>query len=790
MPNELMKTLTIGANTYDLPQKTSDLTNDSGFTTNTGTVTSVRVQATSPVQSSTNTAQSTTLNTTISLADGYGDTKNPYASKTKNYVLAAPSSANGTPSFRALVADDIPSLTVSKISDFPTIHTYTAGNEIDITNDVIGFDGYDVTTTTTTLCNETVTTNDDYNPISGDLVYSDLIDADPIKVTFNGVEYICPRLYDGYVYYYGAVKSSYVLDFSEYPFGLQSGGSYNMLITKAVGTYTIKIETITDNITVSSDFAKARGYSIVENPSQVLVNESVTTASSGSTFNEGTLSYFSESNDAIKVTFNNVEYICPRDNINYCYGAQYNSSSGTFDFSTYPFNLWPDSSSDITLIYTQTAGTYTVKIENFPTVAVLTDDFKQAIKSYFPGDVMIKGQDYVTAGQKFDTTLGYAATAEGYGTTASGSYSHAEGSYTTASETHSHAEGYMTNASGNAAHAEGGRTTASGTYSHAEGYYTTANHRSQHVFGEYNVLDTSTATAANRGNYVEIVGKGTGNSARSNARTLDWNGNEVLAGKLTVGTAPTANMDVTTKQYVDNATSSHTHGNITNGGDITTNVTIASGDRIVINDESASKINNSSITFGSSTTQYLANNGTWQNIPTVPTKTSDLTNDSGYLTSAVTSFNGSTGAVTYTAPVTSVNGSTGAVTLSIPSKASDIGAVPTQTSATGQTGTITNTAGSITISESESSIGNGSLSLTNSAATLSTRSYVTGSPASITMSTRANGASAATNNIVLSDGTTTIIGVVTPTTDGMAANKKYVDDSITAAIGTAIGGSY
>lgn len=47
----------------------------------------------------------------------------------------------------------------------------------------------------------------------------------------------------------------------------------------------------------------------------------------------------------------------------------------------------------------------------------------------------------------------------------------------------------------------------------------------------------------------------------------------------------------------------------------------------------------------------------------IPTKTSDLTNDSGFLTSAVTSFNGATGAVTYTAPVTSVNGSTGAVTV-------------------------------------------------------------------------------------------------------------------------------
>lgn len=55
----------------------------------------------------------------------------------------------------------------------------------------------------------------------------------------------------------------------------------------------------------------------------------------------------------------------------------------------------------------------------------------------------------------------------------------------------------------------------------------------------------------------------------------------------------------------------------------------------------------------------------------IPSKTSDLTNDSGFITDAgVTSFNGSTGAVTYTAPVTSVNTKTGAVSLT----ASDVGA--------------------------------------------------------------------------------------------------------------------
>jgi len=47
---------------------------------------------------------------TISLDAAYGDTLNPYASKTAKYVLAAPNGAAGVPTFRALVASDIPTL--------------------------------------------------------------------------------------------------------------------------------------------------------------------------------------------------------------------------------------------------------------------------------------------------------------------------------------------------------------------------------------------------------------------------------------------------------------------------------------------------------------------------------------------------------------------------------------------------------------------------------------------------------------------------------------------------------
>ena len=138
------------------------------------------------------------------------------------------------------------------------------------------------------------------------------------------------------------------------------------------------------------------------------------------------------------------------------------------------------------------------------------------------------------------------AHAEGGGTIASGQNSHAEGQTTLASGNCSHAEGNGTTANGNYSHAEGISTTASGIYSHAEGSYTIANHRAQHVFGAYNIADPSTELATAKGNYIEIVGNGTGTSVRSNARTLDWSGNEVLAGKLTVGVAGTNSMDVAT----------------------------------------------------------------------------------------------------------------------------------------------------------------------------------------------------------------------------------------------------
>ena len=90
-----------------------------------GTVTSV--SGTSPVASSGGATPA------ISLSAAYGDTLNPYASKTAKYVLAAPNGADGVPTFRAIVASDIPTLNQNTTGSAGTLTTPRAiyGNNFD-----------------------------------------------------------------------------------------------------------------------------------------------------------------------------------------------------------------------------------------------------------------------------------------------------------------------------------------------------------------------------------------------------------------------------------------------------------------------------------------------------------------------------------------------------------------------------------------------------------------------------------------------------------------------------------
>ena len=131
---------------------------------------------------------------------------------------------------------------------------------------------------------------------------------------------------------------------------------------------------------------------------------------------------------------------------------------------------------------------------------------------------------------------GNSSHAEGNSTKASGEYSHAEGYNTTASKPKSHAEGYNAKASGEISHAEGSYTTASGSISHAEGWGTVASGEYQHVQGKNNISDTTSA---------HIIGNGTGSEDvnRSNAHTIDWNGNAWFAGDIYTGSTSGKNKD-------------------------------------------------------------------------------------------------------------------------------------------------------------------------------------------------------------------------------------------------------
>jgi len=79
-------------------------------TTGAGTLTINNTGVTSLAGTSPVTASASTGSVTMSLSSGYGDTQNPYASKTANFFLAAPNGSAGAPTFRAVVAADIPTL--------------------------------------------------------------------------------------------------------------------------------------------------------------------------------------------------------------------------------------------------------------------------------------------------------------------------------------------------------------------------------------------------------------------------------------------------------------------------------------------------------------------------------------------------------------------------------------------------------------------------------------------------------------------------------------------------------
>ena len=173
-------------------------------------------------------------------------------------------------------------------------------------------------------------------------------------------------------------------------------------------------------------------------------------------------------------------------------------------------------------------------VEGAYSTAFGTGNEASGISSHAEGEETIASGNRSHAEGQLTQATGIEAHAEGFNTRATASSSHAEGGSSRATANAAHAEGSLTVASAWAAHAEGISTTASGAYSHAQGTGTTANSLSQTALGEYNEVDTA-GTSLTRGTYAVIVGNGTDDNNRSNAMTIDWNGNLVVGGHVSDG---------------------------------------------------------------------------------------------------------------------------------------------------------------------------------------------------------------------------------------------------------------
>lgn len=296
------------------------------------------------------------------------------------------------------------------------------------------------------------------------------------------------------------------------------------------------------------------GYSYTEIRT-LITEESVTTETqAGWPDASGNMSKYISAAEIV-VTFDGVEYTAIKTND--AYGAPWSDELGGRDWSDYPFNIFENQ------ITTENAGTYSVKIEAVESEVQTTPGFESAVKKLCIKNVKDspnnKGviENNVTLDPNADgepainQATGYGSHAEGgysdsdgaimySANVAEGVSSHAEGASTRATGIASHAEGLLTTAIGDNSHAEGSNCVAHGENSHAEGLgcnaYGTASHaegqgtiahEGQHVFGKYNQEALSQE--------LEVVGMGTSDGMRKNARELSKEGNEWLAGRLTIG---------------------------------------------------------------------------------------------------------------------------------------------------------------------------------------------------------------------------------------------------------------
>lgn len=249
-------------------------------------------------------------------------------------------------------------------------------------------------------------------------------------------------------------------------------------------------------------------------------------------------------------------------------------------------------------VYTSEAGTHTVLVER------QVVEFEKLLNDLMYGNAHAPFQwmkpetkyDYFSVGANFilnsanatafalgiaNVLSGSGVFATGWGNEASNTCSFSCGQMNKSSGSRAFTEGFHNIATGNNSHAEGQRNIVSGGIGHVEGDGNRSYAVGAHVEGSGNVADATqlfthiggvnnatsnesgktvditrynedgtvhSTSTRNLGKYAEVIGNGDSDQARSNARTLDWDGNEELSGGLTLGLGTADEVHITAAQ--------------------------------------------------------------------------------------------------------------------------------------------------------------------------------------------------------------------------------------------------
>lgn len=295
------------------------------------------------------------------------------------------------------------------------------------------------------------------------------------------------------------------------------------------------------NDETAASYIQNRPFYIGEEAEEVLLPEtSITTSEEGMAMLPTAVVY--EAGKTYTVTLNGTVYNCVAQSV-----------SGGVVISNDDNSFQSFSNGSVTQVILSTVGDYTISISG------MTADIHKIDSKFLPSGANVGEIDSGYCAEIFNSyedgiegeyrniASGRYSHAEGMSTQANGDYSHAEGKSTQANGDYSHAEGSSAYADADCSHAEGRSTAVYADYGHAEGYCTIASSPSQHVQGEYNIED-----AANT--YAHIVGNGS-STARSNAHTLDWDGNAWFAGSLYLGGTGQSDANVMADYIVAQGTS-------------------------------------------------------------------------------------------------------------------------------------------------------------------------------------------------------------------------------------------